>query len=48
MTLEQRKLTAIAIELVAARSLLLLDEPTSGLDANAAKMVVQTLRKLLI
>lgn len=44
MSLEQRKRTAIGVELVAGPSVLLLDEPTSGLDAPASKMVVDAMR----
>ncbi|EPY51193.1 ABC transporter Pdr1 [Schizosaccharomyces cryophilus OY26] len=46
LSLYHKKLTAIGIELVARRSVLLLDEPVSGLDSQSAWMLVATLRKL--
>jgi len=44
MSPEQRKRTAIGVELVAGPSVLLMDEPTSGLDTPASKVVVDAMR----
>lgn len=46
LSLEQRKRTSIALELVARPSVIFMDEPTSGLSASGAHIVVQTIKKL--
>ncbi|KAK4754744.1 hypothetical protein SAY87_008501 [Trapa incisa] len=44
LSLEQRKRLTIAVELVANPSIIFMDEPTSGLDAQAAAIVMRTVR----
>ncbi|WVZ78811.1 hypothetical protein U9M48_026461 [Paspalum notatum var. saurae] len=44
---EQRKRLSIAVELVANPSIIFMDEPTSGLDAQAAAIVMRTVRNLV-
>ncbi|ORX81260.1 hypothetical protein K493DRAFT_320718 [Basidiobolus meristosporus CBS 931.73] len=46
ISVEQRKLLTIGVELVAKPKLLFLDEPTSGLDAQAAFNIIRFMRKL--
>lgn len=46
LSLEQRKRTSIAIELVAQPSVIFMDEPTSGLSVTAAHVVAQTIKKV--
>ncbi|KAL8388717.1 hypothetical protein RB599_010055 [Gaeumannomyces hyphopodioides] len=47
LSLEQRKLVSIGVELVAKPSVLLfLDEPTSGLDSQSSWSIIQVLRRL--
>ncbi|WVZ64217.1 hypothetical protein U9M48_013777, partial [Paspalum notatum var. saurae] len=44
LSTEQRKRLTIAVELVANPSIIFMDEPTSGLDAQAAAIVMRTVR----
>ena len=44
LSTEQRKRLTIAVELVANPSIIFMDEPTSGLDAQAAAIVMCTVR----
>ena len=47
LSVEQRKMLSIGVELVAKPSLLIfLDEPTSGLDSQSAWSIVRILRRL--
>ncbi|GAB9468390.1 Atp-binding protein [Globisporangium polare] len=45
-SMEQMKRLTIGVELAAQPSVLFLDEPTSGLDAQAAKSIVEGVRKV--
>lgn len=42
----ERKRLTIAVELVSSPSIIFLDEPTTGLDAQAAAIVMRTVRKV--
>lgn len=46
ISVAQRKLLTIGVELVANPSILFLDEPTSGLDARAASIVMKAVRNV--
>jgi ABC-type multidrug transport system ATPase subunit len=46
LSYEQKKRLSIAVELVAAPSLLFLDEPTSGLGARSALLICRLLRRI--
>ncbi|KAK9802906.1 hypothetical protein WJX73_004507 [Symbiochloris irregularis] len=47
LSVEQRKRTSIAVELVANPAIVFMDEPTSGLDARAAAIVMRTVRNIV-
>ncbi|KAK9813535.1 hypothetical protein WJX73_005597 [Symbiochloris irregularis] len=47
LSVQQRKRTSIAVELVANPAIVFMDEPTSGLDARAAAIVMRTVRNIV-